>query len=378
VTLSVIVPCYNEEATLEQCVARVRAIRRDDVALEIIVVDDCSTDRSADIAAQLATQYNDVSVFNHEQNLGKGAAIHTGVARATGDFVAIQDADLEYDPGELHQLLVPLRQGHADVVIGSRFLTAGAHRVLYFWHSLGNRLLTFLSNMFTDLNLTDMESCYKMFRRDVIQALPLRENRFGFEPEVIAAVAARRLRVYEMGVSYYGRSYAEGKKIGARDGMRAVYCILKYNVPRARFYMQLPVFAAALLPAVIVDALVAAALESLVTLPPVRLALAFVPVGLTALIASRLFVFRPGARWGGASEWLLSLVLVGATFGCQFWLTLQNGLPMSRWAATSLALLVYYLGARHVVFPEPKLRADWLPHRGAVAAGDGTGSQEPV
>ena len=178
---------------------------------------------------------------HHEKNQGKGAALRTGIAAATGDFVAIQDADREYDPRDLVRLLVPLRAGEADVVLGSRFLSYGYHRVLYYWHSLGNRFLTTLSNMLTDLNLTDMETCYKVFRREIIQSITIEENRFGFEPEVVAKVAQMRLRVYEMGISYRGRTYAEGKKIGMRDGWRALYCILKYNLPKVPIADSVPV-----------------------------------------------------------------------------------------------------------------------------------------
>jgi glycosyltransferase involved in cell wall biosynthesis len=228
-TLSIVIPCYNEEETLVKGVERVRAIAQPGLPLEIIIVDDCSRDKSLGIARDLAARYPEVKVFHHAVNQGKGAALRTGFRQATGDYVAVQDADLEYDPRELIQLLEPLTSGAADMVVGSRFLSGGCHRVLYFWHSMGNALLTLLSNMFTDLNLTDMETCYKVFRREVIQSIPIEENRFGFEPEIVAKVAQRRLRIYEMGISYHGRTYDEGKKIGWRDGVRALYCILRYN-----------------------------------------------------------------------------------------------------------------------------------------------------
>jgi dolichol-phosphate mannosyltransferase len=225
VKLSVIIPCYNEERTLNNCVKKVLGIASETLSLEVLIVDDCSKDRSLEIARELEKQYPEVSVLCHEKNMGKGAALRTGFGTATGDFVAVQDADLEYDPMDLKRLLLPLMAGKADVVLGSRFLSSGAHRVLYFWHSLGNRFLTFLSNMFSDLNLTDMETCYKVFRREVIKSINIEEDRFGFEPEIVAKLASMRLRVYEMGISYYGRTYEEGKKIGAKDGFRAIYCI---------------------------------------------------------------------------------------------------------------------------------------------------------
>jgi hypothetical protein len=219
--LSVVVPAYNEERSLALCIERVIAIADPETQLEVLVVDDASKDRTLQVAEELSRRYPQVRVLHHEINQGKGAALHTGFREATGDFVAIQDADLEYDPQDLKMLLVPLKNGSADVVVGSRFLSSGAHRVLYFWHYVGNRFLTLLSNMFTDLNLTDMETCYKVFRRDVLQRVELREKRFGFEPEIVAQIARMRLRVVEMGISYAGRTY-ERQKIGARDGFRAL------------------------------------------------------------------------------------------------------------------------------------------------------------
>ena len=232
-TLSIVVPCYNEEKTLLTCINRVLAIKDDDLMLEIIIVDDCSTDGSLIIAKELESTHPEVKVVEHPVNKGKGAALRTGFSQANGDFVAIQDADLEYDPMDLRRLIRPLLAGRADVVIGSRFLSYGEHRVLYFWHYLGNRFLTFLSNMFTDLNLTDMESCYKIFNKRIIDKVAIQEDRFGFEPEIIAHIAHMGVSIYEMGISYHGRTYSEGKKIGVKDGLRALYCIIRYNAYRA-------------------------------------------------------------------------------------------------------------------------------------------------
>jgi len=227
--LSVIIPCYNEQATIRTIVDAVLASPVAD--LEIIIVDDCSTDGTREILrSEIAPRVG--KVIYHERNQGKGAALRTGFAAAGGEFVVVQDADLEYDPQEYPILLEPLLNGKADVVFGSRFMGGRPHRVLYFWHSLGNRFLTMFSNMFTDLNLTDMETCYKVFRREIVQGITIEENRFGFEPEITAKIAKKRCRIYEVGISYSGRTYVEGKKIGWKDGVRAVYCILKYNLLR--------------------------------------------------------------------------------------------------------------------------------------------------
>jgi len=225
-SLSVVIPCYNERTTVRRIVDVVRECGIE--PLEIIVVDDCSTDGTREVLEKEIAPLVSKIVY-HEKNQGKGAALRTGFKHATHDFVIVQDADLEYDPHDFASLIEPLAQGRADVVFGSRFMGGRPHRVLYFWHSVGNRFLTLASNMATNLNLTDMECCYKMFRRDVIQKIQIEENRFGFEPEITAKVSRGGLRVYEVGVSYSGRTYAEGKKIGWRDGIRAIYAIVKYN-----------------------------------------------------------------------------------------------------------------------------------------------------
>jgi glycosyltransferase involved in cell wall biosynthesis len=229
VKLSVVIPVYNERDTIRQIVD---AVRRVPVDKEIILVDDCSTDGTGDALAELAREQPDLRVFSHAVNQGKGAAIRTGFGQVSGDVVVVQDADLEYDPMELPRLMKPIVDGRADVVFGSRFAGGDSHRVLYFWHTLGNRFLTLFSNMLTNLNLTDMEVCYKMFRREVLAKITIEENRFGLEPELTAKVARLECRIYEVGVSYYGRTYAEGKKIGWKDGVRAIWCIIKYNLLR--------------------------------------------------------------------------------------------------------------------------------------------------
>jgi len=354
--MSIVVPAYNEERTLERCIGRVLQIESPGFTVEIIIVNDASTDGTAAVARALGAKHPQVRTIDHPVNQGKGAALHSGFAHATGDFVAIQDADLEYEPQDLKRLLAPLIDGKADVVIGSRFLSGGAHRVLYFWHSVGNKVLTLLSNMLTDLNLTDMECCYKVFRRDVLQALVLREKRFGFEPEVVAQIARLRLRVYEMGVSYAGRTYEEGKKIGVRDGFRALYCIFRYNMPHApipvQFMGYLLVGGVCAVVNVLMFLALIRALQSFAAA-----AIAFAATSILDYWLCILVVFRHRARWSAPAEMLAYgavILAAGAVDVGSTMMLLEGG--VSAWLAKSLgyamALPFNYLGRRYVVFPQ--------------------------
>ena len=357
-TLSIVVPCYNEEGTIQECVDSVLAISDPSLNLEVIIVDDCSKDNSLEIARAIARAHPQVRVISHDVNQGKGAALRTGFRQATGDFVAVQDADLEYDPMDLKRLIVPLIKDEADVVLGSRFLSAGAHRVLYYWHSFGNKFLTSLSNMFTDLNLTDMETCYKVFKRAVIQSINIEENRFGFEPEIVAKISAMRLRVYEMGISYFGRTYAEGKKIGIKDGFRALYCILRYNACHAplpiQFFFYLFIGGiAAICNVLFYMVLLRVGLGSV---PSV--AIAFILAAVLNYILCILLLFRHKARWNSVMEVIIFILVVGFVGVLDIAVTQALiGLALLPIIAKSISCFVglffNFLGRRFLVFPEP-------------------------
>ena len=363
--LTVVIPCFNEEGTVKTCVKRVLEIEDEHLSLEIILVDDGSVDRSLSIARELESNYRQVMVLAHKNNQGKGAALRTGFQQATGDFVAVQDADLEYNPMELRKLLLPLINNEADVVLGSRFLSPGAHRVLYFWHSLGNRFLTFLSNMFTDLNLTDMETCYKVFRREVIQKVDIQEDRFGFEPEIVAKIAHMRLRIYEIGISYRGRTYTEGKKIGLRDGFRALYCIFRYNAHRAPLAIQVMTYLligglAAVANFVIFAVLFHSGIGINIAAPA-----AFVTAAILNYFLCIALLFRHKARWNSTTEVIIYIFVVVLAGILDLIITKSlfhaGASPsVSKLSATIIVFILNFLGRRFLVFPESS-SGPWKP-----------------
>jgi len=357
VRFSVVVPCYNEEETLRESVGRLLAIQDDMLTLEVIIVDDRSRDNSLAIARELAEEHPEIVVLAHELNQGKGGALQTGFARATGEFVGVHDADLEYDPMDLRHLLVPLVDGRADAVLGSRYLNAtGTRRVLYFYHTMINKGLTLLSNLFTDLDLTDMETCYKLYRRELIQSFDLKEKRFGIEPEMVSHLAHSGARVYERGIAYSGRTYEEGKKIGWRDGVRALYCLFHYNAHRAPLPLQLLIYffigvAAALVNTVVFLALLPAMSTGL------SAALAYiVAAGANYWLCIKI-LFRHKSRWSapgelavyGASVAALCALDVGITLAL---VALGTSPLAAKLTATLIGFVLNFLARRMLVFPE--------------------------
>jgi dolichol-phosphate mannosyltransferase len=357
ITLSVVIPCYNEAATLEACLDRVLAIQDDTLRIEAIVVDDASSDGSAELAERYAHTNPGVTVLRHRDNQGKGAALRSGIRNATGDVVAIQDADLEYNPRDLKRLMTPILFDEADVVLGTRFAATGAHRVLYFWHYLGNRFLTLLSNMLTDLNISDMECCYKVFRRDIIQSIEIQENRFGVEPELVAKVAQKRVRIFEMGVSYSGRTYDEGKKIGARDGIRALYCILRYSGFKAPLPLQFLAYTGIALIAALVNIFFFLLLRGSGVSDNYALAVAYLPAACTDYLLATRLLFRHKARWSAEMEAFWFILVTAASCMIDFAVTralldASTGPFGSKFAGCFSVLAFNFIGRRFLVFPE--------------------------
>ena len=356
-TLTLVVPCYNEEATLAGCIERVLKLRSKTLKLEIIIVDDCSKDRSLEVARDLEENIPEIRVLHHEVNKGKGAALRTGFQYATGDYVGIQDADLEYEPMEYLKLLAPLQQNEADVVFGSRYLRPGKRKVLYFWHSWMNKTLTFISNMMTNLDISDMETCYKLFRREIIQSIELKENRFGFEPEVVAKVAQRHCRVWEMAISYRPRSVEEGKKINWKDGVRALYCILHYSAHTAQLPMQLLLY----LFIGGISALGNILLFSLFLAANINMTMAAVLAFIGAALANYLLcvsiLFRHKARWNTWIEivmYLLTVIIMG-TFDVALTTNLAQGGISPIWSKTIATIFGFvgnFLLRKYLVFSE--------------------------
>jgi len=364
-TLSIIIPCFNEELTLKKCIDKVLEIQDHSLSIEIIIVDDASSDNSPNIARKLTKKYSEIRIANHDINKGKGAALRTGFKMATGDFIAVQDADLEYNPFDLKKLLTPLINDEADVVLGSRFTSGDMHRVLYFWHYMGNRFLTFLSNMLTDLNLTDMETCYKIFKREVIQSIDIQENRFGFEPEIVAKIAHKRLRIFEAGISYQGRTYEEGKKIGIKDGFRALYCIFRYNASHAPlpaqflFYLFIGGIAA------IFNLSIFLTLNAIPISTAISIPFAFISAAILNYLLCIKLLFRHQARWNSIMETILFIILVVCVSFFDFAVTTSLlTLSLKPWIAkltsTALCLFLNFAGRRFLIFPEPS-SGRWTP-----------------
>ena len=360
--LSIIIPCYNEARTLQKCISNVLSIQDEMLSLEIIIVNDNSTDGSLEIGQSLAKIHPEIVILSHEINMGKGAALRTGFARATGEILAIQDADLEYNPLELRKLINPILMDIADVVFGSRFLSSDEHRILYFWHTMGNKFLTFLSNMFTDLNLTDMETCYKVMKKEILEQIVLQEDRFGIEPELTAKIAQLRPRIYEIGISYYGRTYHEGKKIGWKDGFRALYCILKYNAHKAPIPAQFMIY--------FFIGANSALLNLAIFLLLIRMNISVILSAFAAYIIAAAanyiqcvtFLFRHKARWNTLGEVTTYVVIVAASAILDVlftkWFLFIN--QMEPWIAKSLAsvlvLVFNFLGRKYLVFYEPSAK----------------------
>lgn len=356
--LSIIIPAYNEGSTIHLILDKIReVILVGGTGKEIIIVNDCSTDdtESAVLRYMNANPDMDIRYHRHEINMGKGAALHTGISMATGEYTVIQDADLEYDPQEYNDLLKPVLKGFADVVYGSRFMGGNPHRILFFWHTIGNRFLTSVSNMFTNLNLTDMETCYKLFDTKMLQSLKLKEKRFGFEPEVTGKISRiPKIRIYEVGISYYGRTYEEGKKIGWKDGVRALYCIFKYNAPYQKISLQFLIY------------LIIGGVSALFNLLLFLLLIKTMSIGVSTVIAFYSaavlnyilcvnFLFNKNARWKGLKEYIiyfLSITVIaaidlGSTKG---FINMGLAPVYSKTIATAIGLALNFLIRKYLIF----------------------------
>lgn len=366
--ISIIIPCYNEEKFLQKCIDNVLEAFKGK-SFEIIIVNDCSQDRSKEIAQSISASDPRIILINHDMNRGKGAALRSGFGKAAGGIVAIQDADLEYDPKELVGLIDLIENDVADVVFGSRYLTSGRRRVLYFWHTMINKGLTIFSNMLTDLNITDMETCYKVFKKSVLDQITIEEDRFGFEPEIVAKTAQQRVRVYEVGISYYGRSFSEGKKIGWKDGFRALYCILHYSAYSSPTLVQLMLYSLIGLVSVIIN--MSSFFTLIQLLPPTASSV------ISCLVASTVnyylcvnLLFRHKNTWTRSKEIFAYSVasLIMATVDTAIFALLQasaNGLLFPKLMAASSVFILNFVIRKYFIFCSTRL-SDWKPQNSQI------------